>query len=399
MKGLTSNSCILFLAACLCLGQAQGANFTALLDRDTIAMGDIATLSLVLEGDSLQNMPDLQIPGLIINAPATNDTFSIVKGITTSTSTLVYEITPQHTGQFTIPAFSAQVGGQTLTTRPLTLNVLKAGVPYPGSSATYMTLCLPPGKVYVGQKLMAQLQIYIRDDVENFTNFQLPAREMDGFILGTNAQIGRYQTQVGGRNYTAFGITNTLTTTRIGRLTLGPFTAVAMITVPSQNQQGGDPLFRKFFNQGEQKPISLSSDSASVDSLPLPEQNKPANFGGAIGDFTMAVDVVPTNVTLGDPIIVQLKIAGHGTLDAITLPRQSIPGFKIFFPTSKTESSDALGLGGTKTLKEIVIPQNTDIHEWPQFSLSYFNPEDGQYHTLTQPAVPLTVHHAVEPSP
>jgi hypothetical protein len=33
---------------------------------------------------------------------------------------------------------------------------------------------------------------------------------------------------------------------------------------------------------------------------------------------------------------------------------------------------------------------NSDVHELPAHSPSrFFNPNDGQYHTLTQPAVPL----------
>jgi hypothetical protein len=34
------------------------------------------------------------------------------------------------------------------------------------------------------------------------------------------------------------------------------------------------------------------------------------------------------------------------------------------------------------------------VREWPQLSFSFFNPDDGQYHTLTQAAVPLVVKAA-----
>jgi hypothetical protein len=74
--------------------------------------------------------------------------------------------------------------------------------------------------------------------------------------------------------------------------------------------------------------------------------------------------------------------------------QSSLPGFKVFAPTVKTEPANALGLDGTKTFEEIVTPQSADVREWPRFSFSYFNPDDGQYHTLTQAAVSLTVHAA-----
>jgi hypothetical protein len=103
----------------------------------------------------------------------------------------------------------------------------------------------------------------------------------------------------------------------------------------------------------------------------------------------------PTNVTVGDPITVRVQISGRGALDTIVLPDQSgLQNFKIFPPTAKTEINDQLGLEGRKTFEEIVTPQNADVHEWPQFSFSFFNPDDGQYHTLTQPAIPLIVKSA-----
>jgi hypothetical protein len=85
----------------------------------------------------------------------------------------------------------------------------------------------------------------------------------------------------------------------------------------------------------------------------------------------------------------------------LTLPAETAwKNFKTYPPTSKVEFTDKLGLEGTKTFEEIVTPQNADVHELPQLSFSFFNPDDGRYHALTQPAVPLVVRSAgVTPMP
>jgi hypothetical protein len=182
-----------------------------------------------------------------------------------------------------------------------------------------------------------------------------------------------------------------LTAVRTGPLTLGPFTASAVVVLPSGNQ-GGDPVFRQFFNQGEQKQVTLASQSVSMESLSLPEPNQPANFNGAVGNFTMTATAGPTTVTVGDPITVRVQISGRGALDAVTLPAQdSWNNFKTYPPTTKLETSDQFGFQGTKTFEQIISPQNSDVHELPALTFSFFNPDDGQYHTLTQPAVPLVV--------
>lgn len=378
---------------------ARAASFTASLDRDTIALGETATLALAFEGAQPNNVPTPSVSGLQIVNSGTSQNVSFVNGAMSSTATVNFSITPQRTGEFEIPALTINVNGQQLTSQPLKLTVTQPNAPpaaavNSGSEIAFMKLSLPQKKIYAGQMLTAQLQIYLRDDVQNFGNFQVTGTPADGFVIGKSAEGGRFRAQVGNRAYTVVPFTLALNATKAGALTLGPFTANIVVVLPSQNE-GGDPIFRQFFNQGEQKQVSLATEIASVESLPLPEQNKPADFSGAIGDFTMTASVGPTNVTVGDPVTVRVQISGRGALDSIQLPDQSaLNNFKIFPPTAKIETTDQLGLEGRKTFEEIITPQNSDVHEWPQFSFSFFNPDDGNYHTLTQPAVSLAVHSA-----
>ena len=232
--------------------------------------------------------------------------------------------------------------------------------------------------------------------MQNFGDFQLTGSPTDGFRAGktTELQNQRRRAQVGNHIYTVIPLAVPLTAVRTGPLTLGPFTATAVVVLPSRDQ-GGDPFFRQFFNQGEQKQVSLASEPVTVESLPLPETDKPANFTDAVGDFTMTAAAGPTNLTVGDPITVRVQISGRGALDAVTLPPQDAwRDFKTYPPTTKFETNDQFGFQGTKTFEQIVSPLNSDVHELPPLSFSFFNPGDGQYHTLTQPAVPLVVKAA-----
>jgi hypothetical protein len=141
--------------------------------------------------------------------------------------------------------------------------------------------------------------------------------------------------------------------------------------------------------------MAVGTEAVNVEVLPLPDENKPANFTGAIGNFTMSATAGPTMVTVGDPITVRVQIAGSGALDTVTLPTQDAwRDFKTYPPTTKLETSDQFGFQGTKTFEQIISPQNSDMHELPALSFSFFNPDDSRYHTLTQPAVPLTVRAA-----
>jgi hypothetical protein len=55
------------------------------------------------------------------------------------------------------------------------------------------------------------------------------------------------------------------------------------------------------------------------------------------------------------------------------------------------ETTDQLGLQGTKTFEQVVQPENADIKALPPMSFSFFDPDQKTYRTLTQPAVQLLV--------
>jgi hypothetical protein len=397
----TSKFCWLLVLAALLPGAAWAASFSATLDRDSMTLGEQATLSLKFDGVQPQDAPGIpNIPGLQFQYVGPSSSFSFINGQTSSSITYNYVVTAQHDGDFTIPGMRANINGQILQSQPLKLVVSKVAAPtaadeMAGRQPAFFKLRVPSTKVYVGQPMVAELELYLRDDVQGTGGFQLTSSPTDGFSAGkmTRERDREGRKQIGNHVYQVVPLAIPLTAARSGTLTLGPFTASLVVVLASQDQ-GGDPFFRQFFNQGEQKQMTLATDPVTVEVLPLPE-GRPANFTGAIGNFTMTATAGPTTVTVGDPITVRVQISGRGALDSVTLPEQEAwHDFKTYPPTSKLETSDPFGFQGTKTFEEIVSPQNTDVRELPPFSFSYFNPDDHQYHTLTQGAVPLVVKAA-----
>lgn len=389
------------VAAALLPCALRAASFTASLDRDTITLGEPATLSLTFAGGQSKNVPTPRVPGLEITQTGTSQNMSWINGTMSSTVTIAFSVTARHAGEFTIPALTAEVNGQQLSTLPLKLTVTAASAPSAaainsGNEVAFMRLVFPQNKIYVGEGAVARLELYLRDDVQNLNGFQLTGSPTEGFSAGklVEFQNQRRRAQVGNHLYTVIPLAVPLTVVKTGPLTLGPFTATAAVVLPAQNQ-GGDPFFAQFFNQGQQKQVTLATAAVTVESLPLPATNRPADFTGAVGNFTMSATVGPTTVTVGDPITVRVQISGRGALDAVTLPPQPAwRDFQTYPPTTKLNTTDQFGFQGTKTFEQIISPENSDVHELPALTFSFFNPDDGQYHTLTHPAVPLTVKPA-----
>lgn len=378
-----------------CLSTAFGANFTATLDRSTIMMGETATLSLTFQGGQPGNVPTPQVPGLQISNSGTSSSFNYDNsGRADMTFTITFSISPDHAGDYWIPSMEADIGGQRIRTQPLKLTVTPPGSPSSaqinaGSQIAFMRFNLPDKKVYPGEMIAGQLQIFFRDDAQNPQGLQLTAMPTDGFTVGKMAQGSTERTRIGDHMYSVVPISIALTAVKTGSLSIGPISASVVIFVNGDNGQWGP--FGGFFG-GQQKQVTMAADQVSATSVPLPAVNVPADFNGAVGDYTMSVNAGPTNVAVGDPVTVRVQISGRGSFDSVSLPNQGgWQDFKMFSPTSKTETSDGLGDEGSKTFEQIVTPENANIHELPPITFSFFNPDDGNYHTLTQPATPLIV--------
>jgi len=374
----------------------SAAMFTASLDRDTISLGESASLALKFEGGTPQNVPSLQnVPNLQVAYNGSSQEFTVVNGQSSSSVTYNYTLTPSQPGDYTIPALTVELSGQKLTSQPLLLKVLKANVPphaaiNSGSQLAFLKLQLPKKDVYVGETLTAQLQVYLHSRVQGLNGFQLTPIPADGLTIGKMVQGQRRQTQIGNAVYVMIPIDVALTAVKAGSLSIGPITVSMVLELPSARQRDGWPF--SIFNPTEQKQVSVATESESLQALPLPRDKAPPNFNGAIGNFTMTLTAGPTNVAAGDPITVKIQISGRGSLDSLTLPDQ--PGwrdFRTYPPTTKVETTDSLGLQGTKTFEQIVTPQNAEVQALPPVSFSFFDPDQKCYRTLTQSAIPLAV--------
>ena len=126
--------------------------------------------------------------------------------------------------------------------------------------------------------------------------------------------------------------------------------------------------------------------------LPLPKENVPEGFNGAVGNYTMNVAAGPTNLAVGDPITVKIQISGSGSLDVLNMP--DIPwgtDFKVQLIGNKIEKSDQLGIQGSKTFEYLVIPQKPDIQSIPEICFSFYNTETKQYQRLTNQPISIVV--------
>lgn len=379
---------------CLLLGAlpAFAVKFTTSLDRESVVVGESVTLTFTFEGASPGGTPQIpNIPGLQIGGGMSSGYNSTLgpDGRMQTVQTYAVPLIATQVGEIQIPAFHIEISGEKLSSQPLKLKVLQEDPTAPpaelGNKSAFLWLVVPRREFYLGETILAELRLYIRAGVRNIDGYQPPALTGEGFTSSGWRQGQNYQRRVGTRVFTILPVLCSFTAAKTGPIRIAPLNANVVLNPPD--------AFEGFFGRrAETERVALSLGEQTLGVLPLPTENQPAGFNGAVGQYTMTVNVGPTNVATGDPITVKVQISGRGNLSGLILPEQTAwHDFKAYPPTANVETTDPMGLQGTKIFEQVVVPQSTDIKELPPLAFSYFDPETKLYRTLTHPAVKLTV--------
>ncbi len=78
-------------------------------DRAQIALGHSAQLTITASGDSNDPVSPPAVPGLEFVSVGQSSQLQSINGVTSSTTSVTYEVIPQRAGKFTIPALEPRV--------------------------------------------------------------------------------------------------------------------------------------------------------------------------------------------------------------------------------------------------------------------------------------------------
>jgi hypothetical protein len=367
------------------------AAVTAQLDRDTISVGDSATLEIRVQNATPQVQPVFQTqPNLSIEYTGSGRQISIINGQTTATFTLGFSVTAAQPGTYTIPSTTIQTDAGNLPTQPLRLTVTKddsANASAAAKSPAFIRLHVAKTNVYVGEMFPIEIKVYglLIDEL------QVPVLKSEGFVIGAQAQGVRTREQIGNDIYNVYTFQMSISPAKAGALTLGPAEAAMLIRVPMQNRRGAGTIFEEMMGAYQRKQITARSDTVAMNVLPLPAQGRPQNFNGAVGNFQIAATASPTSMSVGDPITLQVQIAGRGSFDSVKLPDFGWKDFTFYQPNTTVTNADKLGLQATKYFDQVIIPQRPGIAAIPAIHFSFFDPDTRAYKTVTRPAIPIVV--------
>jgi hypothetical protein len=401
----------LFLALACAVAAAE-PNVRAHLERGLTAIGDPVQLEIRISGGArrIGGPPEISVDGLDIQYETQShmSSFQFNNGNASGevTTILIYQVVPQRNGSFTIPPVTVEVDGKSYTTKQVSLNVAPSSESE--GESQFAEIVVPKKTLYVGEAIPIEMRLYVRSDIR-WQLTEMPNIDGEGFTKQKMPEPHSKEDPVerNGKEYDLLIFKTVIAPIHAGDLTIGPSEIPFVAQVPRAHRNGGgsrspfgflgDAFDDQFFSV--QQKLTAKAEAVHLTVKQLPLVGKPSDFSGAVGSFEFSAEGAPTQVKVGDPITMRLKVSGHGNFDRVSAPVVGdTTGWRTYPPSNTFTAEDAVNYSGTKTFEEAVIPE-TRKTAMPVFYFSFFDPAKGKYVTLNSEAAPLQVDDSAPPAP
>ncbi|MDD5173531.1 MAG: BatD family protein [Candidatus Omnitrophica bacterium] len=408
---------LLLLSFFVSYASAEDIKFEAGIDKKTVAIGESAQLGLTFYGTQNVPAPDIgNIDGCEVRYLGPSTMMTVINGTVSNSVTHMYKIQPLRLGKFQFGPFTFKYDGNTYTSSIAFLTVTEEKArqePFKKEDEEniidsldikdrlFLTLKLDKTKAYVNEIVPVVIKIYVNR--MNVSDIQLPTFNQEGFSKAQFEDPKQYRERMGGLLYDVLEFKTTIFGTRPGDYKLGPATLKCNLAVKKRvrnmsalhddflNDRGmRDPYFEDFFTRYERYPVELKSDEVNLVLLALPQEGRPEDFSGAVGDYQFIYSAGPKKVKVGDPVTLKMEINGTGNFNTVIIPKlDNTEGFRVYEPQIKTEP-------GRKTFRQVLIPESDKVYQTPKAVFTYFDPDKGIYKTITQESTPLQVEKVPE---
>lgn len=399
--------------------QMSAQNVIRVEAPDVVAVNEQFNVTFIIEGE--KSPSDFQWSSgddfQLVWGPqkGSSSSIQIINGKRSSShqTTFTYILIPKATGTFQLPAATALLSGDRISSTQASIQVVSDGASSSQSSGKnggkssgggqtsstgsgeissndlFMRLSLSRTEVVIGEPITATLKIYQRANVVGFENAKFPT--FNGFwsqetYVPNNIEFKRESLDDKIYN-TAVLRTYVLIPQQSGTITIDPAELVCLVnirTAPSTSNS----LFDSFF-QDEYRTIRkrVTTPAVKVKVNPLPA-GQPTSFGGGVGNFGISARLTTDNLKTHDAASLVITVSGRGNVALLEEPKVNFPPDFEVYDTKTTENTDKSngGTSGSKSFEYPFIPRSHGDFTIDPVEYSYYDVNAGKYVTLrTEP--------------
>jgi hypothetical protein len=371
-----------------------------------IYVGEGFNFHIVIQGSDKAGNVDLQ-PLLQYNpqnmGSRKQSSLNIINGRTTRsvTTIMTYTLTASQAGRIQLPSLTVEVEGKKYQTNPVAVNINKPGT----TDQLDLEVTLSQQQCYVGQPIIITVKFYISANIGDF-QFDIPVFNSDAFYIEepdvSNPQAKLYRLHTGmtiivsqyrvvhkDKDSILLSFSKVLIPKRSGKIAMQPSSVSADVAVGRTRSR--DPFDSFFGGQTQYRRFMITSEPLELQVLPLPDESKPPQFYGLVGQYTISASATPTKVNVGDPITLTVKIGGSKYLKPIQWPAlENLPALADNFKIPTQKASPTID-SGFKVFTQTIRANNDKVTEIPPIPLAYFDADQGRYVTATTEPIILEV--------
>jgi hypothetical protein len=324
------------------------------------------------------------------------------------TVTYTYAVIPRQAGVVTIPPIRVTADGELFSTAPMQIMAResKAG------DLLYLELVGDREYVYLGQPIDATLEIWlkpyrstrVRMDVEDMWRYTIdedastwgPFRENLESQPRNITYRPRTRPDADGdpQRYFVYSLSREVWPERPGLFDADGVRVV--VNYPLKTRRRRSTLLACPYEVVESRPISAEVEDSKIVVKTPPREGMPETFRGAVGEYAITASAAPTEVSVGDPIVLTLAITGTGRLDSLQAPLlANQPSLAAGFRVPEEELAGTV-IGTVKEFRQTIRARNDGVVGIPPIWFSYFDPRQERYVTLKTDPIPLKVKESTQ---
>jgi hypothetical protein len=385
---LTMRYFLTFMLFCCALAaNAQKVVFRADCNAEDVAVNSPFKVSYVLENADVKNIsfPKFEKDGFsVIQGPMNESRYMNVNGKSSNTEAYVFLLAPKKVGKFTLgPAKVVTTKGKVLTTRSIEINSVSASAKNTG----FGTDNLPAGvsgkvifrmlpsteKAIPGEQVIVDLKVYTQLDLASIGLSVEPKSEKADLIPVSYNDQETSVDVINGKRYASKTIYKfSFVAGSPGTVEINP-AAIQFVEVYSSNP----------FSRPQNYTLLSNPLKIKVEEI----KKQPATFKGAVGNFSMFVNLEKTSITSDDLLNLIVTVEGIGDLKKITevpvlFGKKGGKPFEIYPPKLVENLSE--GANGKTGIKDFIYklePNATgDFEIRPTFT--YFDTDQRRFITI-----------------
>ena len=163
-----------------------------------------------------------------------------------------------------------------------------------------------------------------------------------------------------------------------------------------KEKHSDDPI-QDFFdgNDGfEEASLTYTSSSTNIEVKSLPE--KPSDFSGGVGTFSITAKTDKENVNEGVPFTIHIIVSGVGNFKSITPPSINLSSDFEKYDTKVRDSLTITGRGyeGSQIYDILTVPISEGTYTIPSVKFTYFDLTEESYKTIQTDPLKIAVNKA-----